>query len=91
MKLGVWNFFIRDGEIFGWRKTCMIMLFNEIVLEMHIFCATSILYIVAGGGVGIILEIHVLLYSNGNGGILEEVFVSFVLVFFFLFYGHQIW
>ena len=48
--------------------------------------------IVAGGGVGIILEIHVLLYSNGNGGILEEVFVSFVLFcFVFLFYGHQIW
>ena len=43
MKLGVWIFFIRDGEICGWRKNCMIMLCNEIVLEMHIFCATSML------------------------------------------------
>ena len=34
---------IRNQEIFGWRKICMIMLFNEIVLEMHIFCATSTL------------------------------------------------
>ena len=30
-----------------------------------------------------ILEIHVILYSNGNGGILEEVFVCFVLFCFF--------
>ena len=31
---------------------------------------------------GMILEIHVILYSNGNGGILEEVFVCFVLFSF---------
>ena len=31
-----------------------------------------------------ILEIHVILYSNGNGGILEEVFVClFCFVWFF--------
>ena len=36
---------------------------------------------IVAGGVGMILEIHVILYSNGNGGILEEVFVCFVLFF----------
>ena len=41
-------------------------------------------YCSGGGGVGMILEIHVILYSNGNGGILEEVFVCFVLFCFFV-------
>ena len=43
MKLGGMDFFHKRWGDLWMAKNCMIMLCNEIVLEMHIFCATSIL------------------------------------------------